>query len=71
MKIWDAKTFEYLATLLDGQSNIDSVRFSSDGKYLAAGHGKHADQNWKFKVNIWDVSDVPAAKCLTTLEDFT
>ena len=61
VKIWEIQTNKCLSTLQGHTSDVNSVSFSSDGRYVASGS---ADQT----VKIWEIQ---TNKCLSTLQGHT
>ena len=53
--IWDARTWQPLATLRGHSSEVRTVRFSSDERYLASGSGDET-------VIVWDVQQKSEAR---------
>lgn len=62
VQIWDAVTGENIVTLAV-EDNVGHVRFSPDGKWIAAG-------TWGGDILIWDTQSLKLVKTLTGYPDF-
>ena len=58
VKIWEIQTNKCLSTLEGHTSWVNSVSFSSDGRYVASGSRDKTVKIWEIKTN----------KCLSTLQ---
>lgn len=61
-QIWDARTGERIGELV-AENNVGRVRFSPDGKWIAAG-------TWDGDILIWDMQSLRLVKTLTGYSDF-
>lgn len=62
VQVWDADTGESIGKL-GAENNVGRVRFSPDGKWIAAG-------TWDGDILIWDAQSLKLVKTLTGYPDF-